>query len=211
VVVLRTCAVTAAVALAAGCLTGKDPKLKEAFAEDFDEGTLDPQTWLPTVEAYEVRDKALFVQGAKNHPMWLKRRVPCDVKIDFVAWSDSPDGDIKVEIFGDGRSSADDEGAYTGTGYVVIFGGWRNSVNTIARRDEHEGRMLEKNDARVEKGRKYRFSIRVRGGSIDWFLDGKPFIHVDDADPLCGPGNDHFAFSNWDTPVHFDDLSIVPL
>jgi hypothetical protein len=205
------CAAWLAAAAVLGCLVGKDPKLKEAFTENFDSGRLDPQLWKPTLDAYEVRNGALFVEGAKNHPMWLMRRIPCDVKVDFTAWSESREGDIKVEIFGDGRSSADDEGAYVGTGYVVIFGGWNNTVNTIARRDEHEGRMLEENETKVEPNRKYQWSIRVRGGTIDWYLDGKPFLHVEDQDPLCGPGNDHFAFSNWATQVHFDDLSIVPL
>jgi len=209
------CGMVVALALAlasfAACLVGKDPKLKEAFSENFNSGRLDPQLWRPTIDAYDVRDGALYVEGAKNHPMWLMRRIPCDVKIEFTAWSDSPDGDIKVEVFGDGHSSADDEGAYVGTGYVIIFGGWQNTVNTIARRDEHEGRMIEENETKVVRGQKYHFSIRVRGGTIDWYLDGKPILHAEDQDPLCGPGNDHFAFSNWATQVHFDDLSIVPL
>jgi hypothetical protein len=91
------------------------------------------------------------------------------------------------------------------------MGGWRNTVNTIARRDEHEGRMVEENETKVERGRRYRWSIRVRDGNIQWYVDGRLFLEVDDQDPLCGPGNEHFAFSNWGTPVHFDDLSIVPL
>jgi hypothetical protein len=194
-----------------GCMVGKDPKLKEAFTENFDSGRIDPQIWKATTDAYDIKDGALLVEGAKNHPMWLLRRIPCDVKIDFTAWSESTEGDIKVEVFGDGHSSADDEGDYVGTGYVVIFGGWSNTVNTIARRDEHEGRMVEENDTKVEPNRRYQWSIRVRGGTIDWYLDNKPFLHVEDQDPLCGPGNDHFAFSNWGTRVHFDNLSIVPL
>lgn len=192
-------------------MVGKDPKLKEAFAENFDSGRVDPQTWRPTSGVYEIRDGAVFVEGAKNHPMWLLRRIPCDVKIDFTAWSESDDGDIKVEVFGDGRSTADTEGDYTGSGYVVIFGGWQNTVNTVARKDEHGARLKEENETRVEKGRKYHFSIQIRGGRIDWYLDGRLFMRVDDPDPLCGPGNDHFALNNWATPVHFDDLTIVPL
>ena len=198
-------------ALAGGCLVGKDPKLKEPFSEDFDSGRLDPQVWRLTSEAYELRDNALYVEGAKKHPLWLLKRIPCDVKIDFVAWADTAEGDIEVEVFGDGRSAANEDGDYVGTGYIVKFGGWNNKTSTIARRDENEARMVENDETGVEPGRRYQWSIRVRGGKIDWFLDGKLFLHAEDQDPLCGPGNDHFAFDNWSSKVHFDDLSIVPL
>ena len=207
----RACTSLLLVAALAGCMEGKDPKLKEPISEDFDSGRLNLELWRATLDVYEVRDGALYVEGAKNHPMWLKRRIPCNVKIDFVTWSDSAEGDIKVEVFGDGKSSADDEGSYVGTGYVFIMGGWRNTVNTIARRDEHEGRMIEENETKVEPGRRYRWSIRARGSAIQWYVDGRLFLEVEDQDPLCGPGNEAFAFSNWGTPVHFDDLSIVPL
>jgi hypothetical protein len=199
------------VAFASTCLVGRDPQLKEAFTEDFGSGRLDPQTWRITQNVYEIRDGALFVQGAKNHPMWLQRRLPCDVKIEFTAWSESAAGDIKVEAFGDGRSSADTEGAYTGTGYIVIFGGWDNTVNTIARRDEHNARMKLEEESRVEKDRRYRFTLMFRGPKIEWFLDGRLFLSVEDPDRLCGPGNEYFGFNDWDTPVHFDELTIVPL
>ena len=201
----------ALVAVVLGCLVGKDPKLKEPFSENFDSGRLDPQVWRLTSEAYEVVDGALYVQGAKKHPMWLQKRIPCDVKIDFVAWADTAEGDIEVEVFGDGRSAANEDGDYVGTGYVVKFGGWNNKTSTIARRDENEARMAEDQDKRVEPGRRYQWSIRVRGGKIDWFLDGRLFLHAEDHEPLCGPGNDHFAFDNWSSKVHFDDLSITPL
>ncbi len=208
----RTTLAAGALVLCATCMTGKDPKLKEAFRENFDSGWLDPNIWRITrPTAYQVKDGALVAEGAKNSPMWLKLRIPCDVKIEFTARSEANDGDLKVEVFGDGRSSADHEGAYTGTGYVVIFGGWRNTVNTIARKDEHGARLFEENETKVEKGRTYRFSLQIRGGRIEWFLDGRLFMRVDDPEPLCAAGNDHFAFSNWATQVHFDDLAITPL
>jgi hypothetical protein len=81
------CALLLVAAAGSACLVGKDPKLKEAFTENFDSGRLDPQLWKPTLDTYEVRDQQLFVEGAKNHPMWLLKRIPCDVKIDFTAWS----------------------------------------------------------------------------------------------------------------------------
>jgi hypothetical protein len=189
----------------------RDPEIGAGFSASFDEEALAPETWRSTADAYAIVDGELVARDARNHPLWLRQRLPCDVRIEFTAWSDSDDGDIKVEIFGDGHSSATSEGAYTATGYVVIFGGWRNRIHTIARQDEHGARLVELREPRVERGRKYRFSIRIRGGAIDWDIDGQPFAHVEDPEPLCGAGHDHFAFSDWTAPLHFDDLSIAPL
>jgi hypothetical protein len=189
----------------------EDPALTAPFIESFDSGTLDPALWKSNVDAYAARDGELVVRDAKNHPLWLLRRLPCDVQIDFTAWSDSADGDIKLEIFGDGRSSATRGGAYTATGYVVIFGGWHNTLHTIARLDEHRARLIELSGPPVERGRRYAFSLRIRGGTIEWFLDGQPFAKVVDPQPLCGTGHDHFAFSDWAAPLQFDELRITPL
>ena len=65
--------------------------------------------------------------------------------------SKSPAGDIKLELFGDGESFDPDKGSYTSTGYVLIFGGWSNSLSVICRQDEHDdGRKAQRGDIRVE-------------------------------------------------------------
>jgi hypothetical protein len=63
----------------------------------------------------------------------------------------------------------------------------------------------------VEPGRKYRWSLRISGGHIEWWLDDALFLQADDPQPLCGPGHDHFGVDDWSVPLHFDDLSIAPL
>ena len=45
-----------------------------------------------------------------------------DVLVEFDVTSYSPSGDIKVELFGDGKTFATHKGAYTASGYVLIFG-----------------------------------------------------------------------------------------
>ena len=187
------------------------PPIAEPFVENFETGQLDPTLWNPTSGDYSVEDGALLVRNARNHPLWLRRPLPCDVQLDFTTWSDSPDGDIKVEVMGDGASYDPDQGAYLSTGYVFIFGGWRNSLSTIARMDEHQARLTVDERTRVEQGRKYRWSIRFIGGTIEWSIDGQPFLRAEDPEPLCGPGHHHFAVDDWAVPVHFDDLSITPL
>ena len=91
-------------------------------------------------------------------PPWLRRRLPNDAVIELDAWSQSPAGDIKVEIYGDGKSFDPNKGAYTSTGYVLIFGGWNNTKNIIARMDEHaEDRAQELR----REARRLRFRLRA--------------------------------------------------
>src|SRR5262249_41132769 len=104
---------------------------------------------------------------------------------------------------------------YTATGYVLIFGGWRNRRSVLVRQNEHDWQFKpgipQRAEPRVEPGRTYHFTIVKRGGSIDWLLDGQSFLHRDDATPLQGSGHDHFGFTGWQTEVVFDNLAITPL
>ena len=133
------------------------PALGEGFSESFEGAALDKQVWRATSGGYAIENGALRARNCRNRPLWLKRKLPCDVRIDFTAWSDSPDGDLKVEMMGDGSSYDPDEGSYEATGYVFIFGGWANSVSAIVRRDEHRARLATDERTRVEPGRRYRW------------------------------------------------------
>jgi hypothetical protein len=133
------------------------------------------------------------------------------VAIDLDVTSKSPAGDIKVELYGDGESFDPDKGSYTSTGYVLIFGGWHNSLSVICKQEEHgAGRKAERSDTHVEPLRRYHFAITRRGGAIDWAIDGRPFLSWTDPEPLGGPGHEYFAVNDWETDVTFDNLSIRP-
>jgi len=179
------------------------------FADDFERTSLGAD-WRDTGGDYQIVDGVLTVEGARNHPLWLKRRLSDDVRIAFDTWSDSPDGDIKFEVFGDGRSFAK-QASYTATSYVVIFGGWKNTRNVIARMDEHGADRQVKQGPRVEQGRHYAVKIERRGSLFQWYVDNELMLELDDAQPLKGPGHDHFGFNNWAAPLHFDNLRITPL
>ncbi len=60
-------------------------------------------------------------------------------RIDLDVVRKSPAGDIKLELFGDGETFDPDKGSYKSTGYVLIFGGWHNSLTVICRQEEHGG------------------------------------------------------------------------
>jgi hypothetical protein len=201
--------VTAMMLFWTGC-RAKEPVIDAPFHDDFERPELGAD-WNATAPAYRVDGGKLTVKGAYNHPAWLRRRLPANATIDLDVVSRSPSGDIKVELYGDGASFDPDKGSYTSSGYVLIFGGWQNSLSVICRHEEHgAGRKTQRQDVRVEPGRSYHFTIKRQGGTIDWAIDGKPFLAWTDPEPLLGAGHEHLAFNDWEADVSFDNLAIRP-
>ncbi len=183
------------------------------FSDDFSRTQLGPD-WLATdPAAVSIENGALVLQRAHNHPVWLRKPIPDDVVIDLDVWTDSPEGDMKVEVFGDGQSfhRGDPRAAYDATGYVLVMGGWRNTLSAIARQHEHAADRVTRAEPPVVPGRKYHWTIRRQGRVLNWLVDGQPFLTLDDPDPLRGAGHRSFGFSGWESKVYFDNLKIRPL
>lgn len=196
--------------LASACTPQGDPGIGPGgFEDNFERNELG-DAWTNTGGPYRVQGGALKVEGARNKPLWLKRTLPRDVRIEFDARSDSPDGDIKAEVFGDGTSRAESV-SYTATSYVVIFGGWHNSLNVLARMNEHGADRVVGPPYKLVPGKTYHMKIERQGATIKAWADGQLLAALTDARPLTGAGHDHFAFNNWMTAVTFDNLRIKPL
>jgi len=192
--------------LALGCSRAE---IKE-FHDGFDRAALGLE-WTDTGGSYRVVGGEVVVARAYNHPLWLRPRLPRDAEITFDVWSQSPDGDIKVELWGDGESAASDKGAYTATGYVLIFGGWKNRLTVLARMDEHGADRKARSDMKVVPGKKYRWRVVRKGSRLSWWIDGQAVFEMDDVDPLEGPGHEHFGLNDWEVELHFDNLRIRAL
>lgn len=186
------------------------PMITARFTDNFDRAELG-RDWHPTSQsAWSIRDGHVRVANARNHPLWLRRRLPRNVRVEFDAWSTSPVGDIKCEIFGDGRSYATQD-SYRASSYVLIFGGWSNRFNVIARMDEHAPNRRERREPRVVPHQHYHWTIERRGNVLTWAIDGTPMLEFNDPEPLAGPGHEYFAFNNWMVELGFDNLVITPL
>lgn len=196
--------------LCASCTPQGDPTIGPAgFSDDFEREELG-ELWHNTGAPWRIIDGELVIRNARNRPLWLRRALPRDARVEFDVRSMSPEGDIKCEMYGDGTSRATTE-SYTATSYVVIFGGWGNSINVLARLDEHGADRVEARGPRVEPGRTYHMRIERRGQTITAWVDDQELVSMTDPDPLEGRGHDHFAFNDWEAEVHFDNLRITPL
>jgi len=201
--------------LAAGC--EEQPRLYSTraaegeiiFRDAFEEGRLGTH-WHPTGEGARVEDGMLVIEGLQNHPLWLDLDLPDDVRVEFDAWATTDEGDIKVELFGDGVSFATSPN-YVASGYVVIFGGWNNSLSALVRKNEHGRDRVTTNEAKVEPDKRYHFVLTRTGTELHWEVNGQELLVYEDPQPLRGEGHDRFAFGGWEAQVQFDNLVIEAL
>lgn len=202
-----------------------DPLLDAVFSDDFERGGSEPAelgpNWRATSPAWVLEGGRLCGENARNHPVWLARRLPVNAVIEFDALSQSPDGDIKAEFWGDGRSAATGQSYTDATSYLAIFGGWRNRFHVLARRDEHAPDRREIKlvpggadliSGTVVPHRVYRFRVERRDGhAVRWQVDDMDILTYRDEEPLRGPGHEHFGFNDWQVRVCFDNLRVTPL
>ena len=191
-----------------GCT--KDKVISKTLTDPFDRPEVGSR-YFNTGGPYQIKDGKLNVKGAFNHPLWLKRRLPRDAEIELDVMSKTADGDLKVEAWGDGQSHATTKGAYLATSYVFVLGGWGNRISTLVRMDEHAPDRKKRTDFRVKPGKIYHWKIRRKGNKVEWWIDGKPFLSLDDPQPLEGERHSYFGFNNWKSDAYFDNLKITPL
>lgn len=193
-----------AVVLAA-CSKPVDPLTggKLVYSEDF-EGSGLPSAWSSKSPVWKVAQGKISGARAENEGVWLSQPLPEQVRVTFEVSSASPDGDIKFEIFTDGKTHQ--------SGYVGIFGGWKNSLNIIARLDEHgSDRLVGAEGQSVVKDRVYQMTIVRTDNRVQWWVDGKPFLTYADAAPLRGEGHRYLGFNTWHAPLSYDAVRVYDL
>jgi hypothetical protein len=207
--------------------------LRGPFDDDFEHGAaanageggalVEPSSeWIATAPGiWHIESGRLCGEHARNHGIWLKHAIPTNARIEFDAVSQSPDGDLKAEYWGDGRSYATALSYTNATSYLTIFGGWHNKFHVLARINEHGADRKEitvdpnSDDPRekpVNAGQVYRVKVeRSDGHTVRWWVDGNEMLTYPDTAPLSGAGHDHFGFNDWDVKVCFDNVHVVPL
>jgi hypothetical protein len=194
--------------------------ISAAYEDRFERKELGPD-WLALSPAWRIEDGELCAKGARNRGAWLKPGLPERARIEFDARSDSQEGDIKAELWGDGKTGATGSSYSNATSYLAILGGWQNTKHVLARLDEHGKDRLElevdpeapePRALPVEPGQTYRFRVeRSDESKVSWWVDDHLVFELTDPEPLRGEGHDHVGFNEWAARVCFDNLKITPL
>ena len=176
--------------------------VKLPFSDDFGRASLG-ERYKKSGGTWEVSEGQLHSSGEENIPLWLDVPLSKNVRVEFTTLSKSPAVDTKIEIFGDGLRHE--------SGYIVILGGWNNTISTIARLDEHEKTRVEKR-TKWKPNQRYRWRVeRTDGHTLQLFIDYELVLAYDDKSPLFGPRNNKLGFTNWASDVFYDDLKITAL
>ncbi len=188
---------------------------------DLADDGLSPNWRQAQTNVWHIENGRVCGQMAHNHGLWLNRVIPVNARIEFDATSDSPLGDLKAEVWGDGQSSATSISYTNATSYLTILGGWKNKFHVLARLNEHGDDRKEiaidptSDDPREKpavRGQSYHFKIeRNDGHTVRWSVEGLEYLVYDDPAPLTGFGHDHFGFNDWEVKLCFDNVKVTPL
>lgn len=171
---------------------------------------LDPRFWTPVDKASPWKlgeDGAITSIGARNQPLWFRQALPEHFRIEFEAWCEGDDCDLRFELLGDGEHHE--------SGYVMVFGGWNHTVHLMARMDEHApfdgARVMRTDDIDVKPGQRYKMAFVKTDAAVRWFVDGELLLQYIDPEPLHGVEHRYFGINSWETPVFVRGLIIVDL
>jgi hypothetical protein len=131
------------------------------YQDKFDRASLG-DAWWSNGGHWRIVDGQVYSPGVGNNPLWLQARLPADVRIEFDTRSEGADGDIKWEMYGDGRTHS--------TGYLFLFGAWHNRESRIAKLDEHALTQEEMRAQLAALARPYPRQLDL----IDWLRE--PFV-----------------------------------
>jgi hypothetical protein len=185
------------------------------WADDFGDPAKLAANYSSTGGLWRLRDGELIAPGVKNNPLWLKASLPHDVAVDVDVRALSGEGDVRIELFGDGVDGA--------SGYQIVQGSMNNGPSSISRFGfvgtpagtavprASSGVHLEVGAPKIEPGRRTHHRVERVGATVRWLIDGVLIGTFTDPFPLEGKGHDRVGLSGWEASLAFDNLVVTPL
>lgn len=203
------CLLAISLLASAGCRAKLEP-ITSDLRETFDRSDIGP-AWRDTGGKFQIVNGELSTNAGRHHPIWLQRQLPKDISLEFDVRTTSQDADIRVVLFGDGKSANPDVQGCQSSGYELVFGGGKNQLSVICRGGQTDGgHQRARSDWPVVPDRTYHFYITRKDGVVSWYVDGHDMLSWSDPEPLSGVGHEAFAFVGGQSEVFFDNLVIGP-
>jgi hypothetical protein len=174
------------------------------FEDDFEREALGAG-WQSDHASWRLEQGWVTSTNPRNQGVWLdfelppRARIELDLRSEPIPGKPFP-GDLKCEAFGAKREHQ--------AGYVLANGGWGNTLDIIARLDEHGRDRKEQPADPVEPSRTYHWAVVRAEGTIWWFKDRALHMRFPDEAPLPGTS---FGLNNWEARSYFDNLKIYAL
>ena len=201
------------------------------FADDFSDPATVTRNYRALGGDARVVNGQLLSPGTKNNPLWLSAALPDDVVVEVSARPISPEGEIRVVLFGSGLEAE--------SGYQAILGPWTpngspaRASTSLVRLDENgltlsrwlakartpgdlrsagfqpgSGLRVEAAPTSLDPNHLYRMRFERRGGVLRWTVDGTLVAELNDPFPLHGRGHDRLGLSSGEWDVYYDDLRV---
>jgi hypothetical protein len=168
---------------------------KLAWADDFERAGLGAD-WQVLAGAWSVADGQLVTTGGA---LLATRKFPGLQRLEFQA-SVMPNPGIS-----DMSPAIHCGPAKHSTGYLLQFGGYHNSRNSIQRKGDV---LVQNSDIRIEPGKVYSIVAEYDGGIVRLTVDGKTVVEHADPYPLVGPANEQIGFYVFEGNVKIDNVKV---
>jgi hypothetical protein len=185
------------------------PPLEVPFTDNFEDPTL--SAWAGDSSAFRSERAGMVIESAEGRAVWLRRRLPRDVAIEFdlVTPPDREAGGIEFYLHAPATNQR------TG-GYVFLLGGYSNHWSVLGRQSDdrappnssisfppnssweshprgfrmmcgEDRYLLDENHAVlpvVDRGKTYRMRIGRSDRRLLWEIDGAPYLSMYDITPI---------------------------
>jgi len=184
------------------------------WRDAFDDPSKLEANYFSTGGLWRVREGELISPGVKNNPLWLKASLPHDVTVEFDVRAMTGEGDVRLELFGDGVDAA--------SGYEIVQGAINNGPSSISRfgisgtpagstvTRASGGVHLDVPAPRIEVGKRVHHRVERAGNALRWYIDGALIGTFVDPFPLEGKGHDRLGLSGYEATLAFDNLTVTP-
>lgn len=192
-----------ALALLPACQVRDPPPVTGRWQDTFERGSIG-RNYRQTGPGYALAAGRLTATDAHGRPLWLRKRLPHDVRVELDAGTSDPAGELRVELFGDGEGDPE--------GPQPVASGYAFALTGSEARLDRPGALPT--TATVARGAATtHWKLERSGRTVRWFVGDMQHAVLTYVDPRPLEDDTHayFGFVDGTDATWFDNLVITPL